>query len=352
MSEDAPKPRFSFADIEPDPKDMAALRDAFAITPRISANVRAALSEQDEFANEAYLHARRALAATGVVGPDIDEWLARSIAQNVIGGSPEIVADTLALVGIDGAVDSGTSPAPLQGPAATMAFGDRVEIEYGRDARELAEPLYERVYPTRYPLPAPWHPEGGEQYTAGFWLPYRASEADARQHVKDFYATRIEDTRGANSAQDVMRWNNDPTHRDELERRARELAAAAQRAMGGHETAMMLSDMALYASDLSPEQRRAYHVQAAAAELRALAASVGDTGLSRAVLARSACWMLIDAGDPCRALKLARWALGLDPREGLRGELREVIALAGKRAAAVDNRRIRRPSVDRLSATG
>lgn len=119
-----------------------------------------------------------------------------------------------------------------------------------------------------------------------------------------------------------------------------------------HETAMMLSNMALYASGLSPEQRRAYHTQAAAAELRALAASVGDTQLSRAVLARSACWMLIDAGEPCRALKLARWALGLDPREDLRGELREVIAFASKRVAAVDNKRIRRPSVDRLSATG
>ncbi len=81
-------------------------------------------------------------------------------------------------------------------------------------------------------LAAPWHPEGGEQYAAGFWLPYRASGADARQHVKDFYATRVEDTRGANSAQDVMRWNNDPAHRAELERRARELAEATRPLLG------------------------------------------------------------------------------------------------------------------------
>ena len=43
----------------------------------------------------------------------------------------------------------------------------------------------------RYPLHDPWHPEGGEQYFAGFWLPYIASEADARQHVADFERTRI-----------------------------------------------------------------------------------------------------------------------------------------------------------------
>lgn len=183
MSEDTPKPRFSFADIEPDPK-MVALRAAFAITPRVSPSVM-------------------------------------------------------------GAIRDG----------------------YDRKTREWARNM-------RFELPpAPWKTDEGEQYAAGFWLPYCASEADARQHIKDFFRTCITPgtspraqwdvgvyfhdpdadgpvfercgsdgallmTRGPDYddrryvPHDVCRWRS-TKHRDELTRRARELAAAAQRAMGG-----------------------------------------------------------------------------------------------------------------------
>lgn len=43
----------------------------------------------------------------------------------------------------------------------------------------------------RYRNPLPWYPNGGETYAAGFWLPYIASEEDARQHVADFNHTCI-----------------------------------------------------------------------------------------------------------------------------------------------------------------
>jgi hypothetical protein len=116
-----------------------------------------------------------------------------------------------------------------------------------------------------------------------------------------------------------------------------------------HETAMTLADLARYTKDLSPEQRRAYSAQAAGYELRALAASAGDTELTQAVLARSACWLLIDAGDPCRALKLARWALSLGPPADIRAELSKVLAEGSRRSVIPVDNNIRRRNSARSS---
>lgn len=76
----------------------------------------------------------------------------------------------------------------------------------------------------RYPLSAPWHPEGGEQYAAGFWLPYIASEEDARQHVADFDRTRIMPGANPRSKCEPFDWQ---TMRHLLARRPHAIAEVA-----------------------------------------------------------------------------------------------------------------------------
>jgi hypothetical protein len=93
---------------------------------------------------------------------------------------------------------------------------------------------------------------------------------------------------------------------------------------------MELSDRAEYGRGLTDEQRVELNARAAAEELQAVASSVAFPDRRdppRYAMVRSACWLLLDSGDPCKAAKLARWACA----NGMRGYVQEPLAEAERR---------------------
>jgi hypothetical protein len=93
---------------------------------------------------------------------------------------------------------------------------------------------------------------------------------------------------------------------------------------------MELSDRAEYGRGLTDEQRVELNARAAAEELQAVASSVAFPDRRdppRYAMVRSACWLLLDSGDPCKAAKLARWACA----NGMRDYVRQALVEAEKR---------------------
>lgn len=207
----------------------------------------------------------------------------------------------------------------MRATAQHAADFDRTRINPGADPRMLwASTVDERESPT---TPNPVY-EVRPSFDTGA---LRALQGELEYLVDEWGFSR---ERLRFVPEDVRRWRNG-VHRSELTRRARELAATTPNATVLHGTAMTLSDLALYGKDLSPEQRRTHHAQAAVLELRALALLGDAPPQTRAVIARSACWMLLDANDQCRAARLARWAIqAIESSDDIREELRSVLAAA------------------------
>ena len=102
----------------------------------------------------------------------------------------------------------------VENAATTKRADGRVEFEL--PVLRYPLPIEFELPVLRYPLPTPWHREGGEQYAAGFWLPYIASEEDARQHFADFDRTRIKPGADPRSKWSGSLMKTDPTiYRDE-----------------------------------------------------------------------------------------------------------------------------------------
>ncbi len=100
--------------------------------------------------------------------------------------------------------------------------------------------------------------------------------------------------------------------------------------MSAHRRAMELSDRAEYGRGLTDEQRIELNARAAAEELQAVAWAVACPDRRdppRYAMVRSACWLLLDSGDPCKAARLARWACA----NGMRAYAQEALTEAERR---------------------
>ncbi len=95
--------------------------------------------------------------------------------------------------------------------------------------------------------------------------------------------------------------------------------------VSAHRKAMELSDRAEYGHGFTDEQRREFNARAAEYELRAVA-QPDPRDPPRYAVVRSACWLLIDSGDPCKAARLARWASA----NGMRDYVRQALLAAEK----------------------